>query len=447
MNIKMKWIYLMGTALFLLAALSHFRLWFIGTPNLDGLPMIIPWEIVRRTIIFSLISCLGIGFLKLLSLKLEVNNLKKLLICSIILQFIAVFTLPLTSNDIFSNLAYGKMSFLGLDVNHLGASALPLSDPFRQMVTSRWMEMPIVYGPVIGWLNRLIVMPNNLWGSIIVYKLFALILSIGITVIVYLFCKNILKGQTQCNSFILFALNPAFLWEFSSQAHNDAIMIMGTVGFVYFLSQDKDWQSLLSIIFAFITKLAVLPVLGLYFCWTFFNSKKRFLLYFLIIVLCGIFSAYYFSEKFWMILVPPSSSHGIDVTRLTSTPLFLIHKFFGPIGYKIYWLIAMAFMGILGIIYAWHSRTKEQLFLYSFLFILLFNLIATPTYQPWYITWLLPFIIVINDIRLRKFFAIYSVISMAQYAILNSTTGSIINICILIMFWQLYLKKTQRKVS
>lgn len=429
-----------------LAALSWFRLWFIGTANLDGLPMYLPWEVVRRTIIFALMSGIGISFIKLLNIKMDESRLDHLLFGSLILLCIAAIALPLTSNDIFSNLAYGKMELLGLNASSAGASLLPPGDPFREMVSARWMNMPMVYGPVIGWMNRMIVQSENLWLSMIIYKVVALALSSAAVYIIYSFCRRHLNGEMRCNSFILVALNPVFIWELAAQAHNDVVMVIGILGFVYFMTGDHPWAALTSILFAFVAKLAVLPVIGLYFCYAFFVSKRRFIWLCVVLVAAAAYAAHVFADKIDLILVIPSAG-GIDTSRLTGTPLFLAYKIlksFGPdiqaYGYKIFWAGTMTLMAVLGICFAWRTRGREQLFLQSLLFILLFNLIASPTYQPWYILWALPFALAIDDSRLRSFLAFYSVISVAQYAILNSISGAIINLLVIVVFWFWYLK-------
>lgn len=428
----------MGVCFFLLAALSFFRLWYIGTPNLDGLPINMAWEIVRRTLIFLLMSTIGISFLRLLKLDIDGSELTKLFLASIIIQIVAGLSLPLTTNDIFSNLAYGEMSQLGLDADNLGASALPATDPFRQLVTARWMNMPMVYGPIIGWFNYLATRPGDLWTSIIIYKLGSLFLSFLVTYLAMIFCRKNLNGSSACNSFILFGLNPVFIWEIASQAHNDVIMLVGVLGFLVLLTQNRPWAALIGLVFAAITKFAILPALAFYFCYTFFDSKKRFAYFLAFFIIGSLAFAYFFSEKLMMVLVAPSSSHGIDAVRITGTPLYLVYTILKSagesvqtLGYKIYWMIAMIFMTIVGLRFAWRTRSREELFLHTILFILLFNLIASPMYQPWYALWILPFAMATTNTTLRNFIAIYSVISVTQYAILNSLSGAIINLGVL----------------
>ncbi len=441
----------MGACLLGLALFSFFRLWYMGTPNLDGLPLDMRWEILKRAVFFPLMGGLGYSYWKLLEADVGEGELNRLFIYSLILQVIAAFTLPLTSNDIFSNLAYGEMSHLGLNSHVLGVAALPPDSPFRQMVTARWMDMPMVYGPVIGWLNHLVVRPDSFWQSIILYKFHALILSAAITALFYFYCRTSLSGGERCNTFILTALNPVFIWELASQAHNDSVMIIGLAAFVIFIAKGMNWAALVCLLFAFVAKLAVLPVLGLFLCYTFFNSKRRFVFFCLVLGAGIVLSAHLFSDKLSMILVAPSS-RGIDAARLTNSPLFLIYKYLAPYGavvqtaaYKIYWISSMLLMAFLGLRFAWRSRTIEDLFLHSFLFILLFNFIVTPSYQPWYLTWLIPFIMVLKDPRLRSFFVIYSFVSLLIGIISNSTIDSVVNICTLGVFWQMYLRKRARE--
>lgn len=430
----------MGLCFFGLVSLSFFRLWYIGTVNLDGLPMYLPWEIVRRTIFFILMSGAGISFLKIFGQEIDEKHLNRLFFSSLLIQLAALFTLPLTSNDIVSNLAFGKMSHLGLDPGLAGASVLPLDDPFRQFVSARWMNMPMVYGPIIGWFNYLATRPESLWESIVLYKLISFFFAAIITIMALVYCRRNFEGREKCRSFAFFALNPLFIWEISSQAHNDAIMVMGIMAFLIFAAKDRPWEALGFLAFAATAKFAMLPALAFYFFYLFFKSKKHFAWFSILFVGGGLIFAYQFSDKLGTVLAIPSS-RGILASRLTGTPLFLIFKLLEPAGeyiqmlcYNIYWSCAMIFMSALGIYLAWNTRSREKLFLNIFLFIFLFNLIASPTYQPWYLIWTLPFVMALENNRLKNFIAILSVVSMAQYAILNSYTGAIINIIVLAVF-------------
>ena len=423
-----------------LVALSWFRLWYVGTANLDGLPVDMPWEIGRRTAMFFLFCGAGLSFLRLLSAESGEGDVKGLLISSVLIQAVLLFSLPLTSNDIFSNLAYGKMSILGIDADALGAAALSPDDPFRQMVTARWMTTPIVYGPVIAFMNRLVTAPESLWLSMAFFKAVSFALSLAVTALSYLYCARFKGGAPRARSFAMVALNPVFLWEISAQAHNDSVMLLGIVAFVYFVSARMEWRALLSILFAFVAKIAVLPVIGLYLAYTFFASRKRFALYLAFLASLSAVAAFYFSGKLGIILVPPDSG-GVDMTRLTNTPLYLVARLLSPAGaaiqaagYKAYWTAAMAAMGLLGLRMAWRSRSAEKLFLFGLTFTVFFNLVASPTYQPWYCLWALPFAMALGERPIVRFVELYSVVTVTQYAILNSLSGSIISLGVLALF-------------
>lgn len=423
-----------------LVVLSWFRLWYVGTANLDGLPVDMPWEIGRRTAMFFLFCGAGFSFLRLLSAESGEGDVKGLLISSVLIQAVLLFSLPLTSNDIFSNLAYGKMSILGIDADALGAAALSPDDPFRQMVTARWMTTPIVYGPVIAFMNRLVTAPESLWLSMAFFKAVSFALSLAVTALSYLYCARFKGGAPRARSFAMVALNPVFLWEISAQAHNDSVMLLGIVAFVYFVSARMEWRALLSILFAFVAKIAVLPVIGLYLAYTFFASRKRFALYLAFLASLSAVAAFYFSGKLGIILVPPDSG-GVDMTRLTNTPLYLVARLLSPAGaaiqaagYKAYWTAAMAAMGLLGLRMAWRSRSAEKLFLFGLTFTVFFNLVASPTYQPWYCLWALPFAMALGERPIVRFVELYSVVTVTQYAILNSLSGSIINLGVLALF-------------
>ncbi len=445
-------IFVMGLSILALVALSYFRFAITGSPSVDEIRLELKWDLFRRVVTFLSFFAMGVSFLKLVSAKQSPSELTSLFIFSVLLQLVAAVALPLTSNDIFSNLAYGKMAALQIDADLYGVTSLSADDVFRKMVTARWLETPMVYGPVAGWLNRLLTWPESLWTSVVSYKIFILLVSLVITAVAYAFCKVGVKEEDRSLCFVLFALNPVFIWEFASQAHNDAVMVLGIACFVLFASMKKYWAALACLLFAFVTKLAVLPVLALYLFFTFFDSKRRFAFFCIALAAFGLISAVYFYDKIAYVLVVPSSDE-VDWSRLTNTPLYLLYRILKPagthvqlLGYKVYWIAAMIFMAGLGLRFALNCKTKDDLFRYSFLFLFLFNLIASPSYQTWYVTWLIPFACAVSDAPLRRFFAAYSVVAILQYFAENSLFGSILNLGVLGAFWLYYLRKNRGRL-
>src|SRR6185436_15381086 len=83
----------------------------------------------------------------------------------------AALALPLTSNDLFSNLAYGRLSHLGWNPYLHAPRALPPDDPFLALVGRRWLDTPIVYGPILTALDAAVGYFTNVFHALAAFKL------------------------------------------------------------------------------------------------------------------------------------------------------------------------------------------------------------------------------------------------------------------------------------
>ncbi|MGL1475121.1 hypothetical protein ACSTJF_00480, partial [Vibrio parahaemolyticus] len=91
--------------------------------------------------------------------------------------FLFSLMLPMLSNDLYSLLAYGDASNRGADVYTM-TDMLHIS-PYYDYVSELWKTAPCVYGPVVLLQVKLATwIGGNLYGTIIIYKLIALIWAI-----------------------------------------------------------------------------------------------------------------------------------------------------------------------------------------------------------------------------------------------------------------------------
>src|SRR5262249_4393167 len=126
----------------------------------------------------------------------------------------------LTSNDVFSNLAYGRLAHEGLNPYVNGPAALPAGDPFGALVGDRWTMQSIVYGPIATMLNVIVVGGRSVWAALVAFKLAMLATSLGTVAIAWRVCRD------RPMVFVAVAWNPLLAWEVSAQAHNDGLIVV-----------------------------------------------------------------------------------------------------------------------------------------------------------------------------------------------------------------------------
>ena len=81
---------------------------------------------------------------------------------AVVIQLAAALALPLTSNDIFSNLANGRLVLAGLNPLHRTAAALGPNHPTASLVGKDWSTVPTPYGPVITGLATVAAWPRRI---------------------------------------------------------------------------------------------------------------------------------------------------------------------------------------------------------------------------------------------------------------------------------------------
>ncbi len=290
--------------------------------------------------------------------------------------------------------------------------------------------------------NKWATFTGGLGVSILLFKGIALVLSLAILFFAYRYCSSKGDGLEGTRAFTFLALNPVLLWEISSQAHNDAVIVLSIVCFVYFSSLHRKSAALISLIAGFIAKLSTLPILGFYLVYLFIRSRIRVIWPALgLCVIVGIF-AFFFPQKITSALVFPMAE-SFDPLRVTNSLVYLLYMALKPLGAKVqlggfqfYWTTALALLGFLAIYWARNTRKLEDVYLFSFLFLLASMLIFAPNYQPWYIAWLLPLGMALKEFQLQKFLGLFSVLSMALYPIYCGPTVALLNLIILILFFR-----------
>jgi Glycosyltransferase family 87 len=350
--------------------------------------------------------------------------LGRLLAGAVLIHLLAAPALPYSSNDAFSNLAYGHMARLGVSPYLFGPSALPDGDVFKGMVGLRCIDMPSVYGPILGAANDLAGRAATVAGALAIFKLELLAASLGIALLAFGFCRAHRTGGEAAASFVLIAWNPLLAWEVAAQAHNDGVMVLAMVGFVWAATARREWLALGCLTAALYAKFAVLPVLGLYLAHVWHRDRLRAVAMAAAVAAAGValFAPHWHGLD--TLRGPLAAAGGGDPTRVTRSlagalknSVFYYLPGVWPMVYRIWWAIGTALLAWTGLRGLARARTLDHVFEDSLLILLYYDLLATPWFLPWYITWTLPLAMAVRDPRLRRLVAIFSSVSLLQYAL------------------------------
>ncbi len=433
-----------------LVILSYLRFFIYQDISLDQKPLQWGHEVWIHIAYLSFAWFIAYHFIALLfHSNLEQLSPKNFLVATFFIHMLAALTLPLTSNDIFSNLAYGEMSHLHMDIYTQGAGSLPISDPFRSLVTPKWFSTPMVYGPIIEYLNRWIVVAGHPIPSMILFKTFSLITAFATILILYRYCVEFIPPSHQTKSFLFFAMNPLFIWEISSQAHNDGLMILGLVLFVFLLKKNFHWLAFLALLFSILTKYIALPLLFFHLCYLFRNFKNHFLGILLISLAAGLiyFPSLYARVSLFLIF---SNVHVNPLILLNSISQLLFHALaitgsaVQSQACRLYNLGTMTLLSFLGLYLGYRTKTVEEVFRSTFICMALLILFVSPNYEPWHYLWLLPFSFQQENPKIHRFMAYFAMTSVAYYTVPVSIVGAGITTFIFWMFLKMILQKTKK---
>lgn len=344
-----------------------------------------------------------------------------LLFGSVAIHLAAAGALPFTSNDLYSNLANGRLVDQGLNPYVNAPQDLPADDRLRQLVGARWQSVPTPYGPPLTAISALAATAGSAWAAIAVYKAIMLACVLGSVVIAYDFCQRYLLPQHGPAAFVLLAWNPLLAWEISGQAHNDGLMLLATCAFVWAAAAQAHVRACLALGLAFFSKFAMAPVLGLYLLWQARESLARAAWMAALVMVLGLVLA----APFWQgpqTLVAPLSAAGASPDRLANSFLLLIcggialvAPALKPIVFKVWMFAARLGCGLLGVRFALRAQSLERVLADSTVFILVYECVAMGWYLPWYATWLLPLAMGSNSVRLGRIVAIFTSIVPALY--------------------------------
>ena len=338
----------------------------------------------------------------------------------LLVHLAAAAALPLTSNDLFSNLAYGRITLLGGNPYLLGPAALPTEDPFAHLVGQRWRDTPIVYGPIAATLAALPARLGHVGRSLLAFKAMLLALSLTSVLIAYRFSRR-LPPERATYAFLLFGLSPLLIWEVSAQAHNDGLMVLALCGFVGAALAGEEWAALVCLAAALYSKFAVAPLLLLYVWVVARRSPVRAVLMLIAVAAIGalLFAPYW---QGFATLRGPGAALGADAIRTNRSFADLFYWCAKPLGasaqlwsYRLAYGAGIVLLIGLGIRALRQTRTATDVIHHGLLIFLVYDLVAAPYFQPWYLTWLLPLALAHPDHRWQQLVARYTALSTVQY--------------------------------
>lgn len=376
-------------------------------------------------------AMLGAGLVYLRALRLSPGwNLRRVLAGAIALHAVAALALPLTSRDVYSNLAYARLFATGHNPYTSGPALLAPDEPVLPLTAPMWRNTPIVYGPVATMLTVLPGALRSLPLMLAAFKLEMLAIALLGIAGAFFVCRS-LPPERGREAFVLFAWNPLFAWEVSGQAHNDGILVLALIAFAWAASRSATeipsvrrlWLGALSLAAGIFAKFAAAPAFAAYMVMIARRSHRRALAMMGAVAGLGSLLFLPFWQGIGTIGAPLGTmpNHATRTTRSIADLARVIVRPSGPAAERwAYWIVAgsgIAVCAWFGIRSVLRARSIRDVAHDGLLFLILYDLIGAPWFQSWYGTWLLPFALVEEDPRLRRLVAVYCVLLVVQYAI------------------------------
>ena len=348
---------------------------------------------------------------------------RKLLGPAALVHLCAAPALALTSRDLFSNLAYGELQLLGKSP-YLSVPRALGAGPLVDLVAPRWLDTPSVYGPVLAILNRAAAaagaaLGSPVWGAGTALKAMLLLCSLGTLWFAYR-CAQTDGGRDAREGFALLAFSPVLAWEVSAQAHNDGVLALALMCFVWAAKRDDAFLAVLALTAGTLAKGAAAPILVLYLALQFRRSPRNAVA--LLLVAAAV--AALLVLPFWGgsgTLRAPLETLGGDVMRHAHSLADLLWLTLAPVSprsagraYFLCWAASGALCVVLFLRGIRRATTVDAVLHDGLVLFLAYDLTA-PWFQPWYATWLLPLAAFERDAGLRRLAGVYAALTVALW--------------------------------
>jgi Gpi18-like mannosyltransferase len=414
------------TMLFLFSGIFFVEFYLRKIFNDNGIPPLNIKIVSFLTIVFS-----GLLFLYLkLKKYLKTNDISKKVFTSAIYLFIAfqvflVLIPPTGSADVYNYIFTTKVLTHYQANPYLVPEGFFNNDPLINLTFTRAHNVGLIYGPL--WLliyitpSLLSSLVNNIWLSVVFFKLVAIIFNIGSAYLIYKILEIIQKKYKYIGT-ILYMFNPFLLYEIANNGHNDILMVFFILLSFFFWLKNKYYLGLIFLILSSLIKIVAIILLPI-FVLIAINKKKllknkaTFIINSVLIFLLIYYLAFLFSGGNPTIIAG-ILDQGKVFNFLSLSPLPLVLKLLKMNPGTIKLISSLVFFILYFIILLKIILGKEKNKIienYLNVFIIYF-LTGSTMFMPWYFIWAIPLSILINQ---QKINIALTTLGFASYTILT----------------------------
>ncbi len=372
---------------------------FIATYSIFLLLFFLYFFVVQTTTVFSFSFCIGLA---------------------VILRLIALFNLPVLSDDYFRFIWDGRMNLAGVNTfQYTPQEYLQLNGttPYLQHLYDNMnsQEFRTVYPPVMQFVFTLaaFIGKNNDWVAVLVMKVLIVAAELGTIRIFLLVTKD---SNTDKRNMLWYILNPLIISELSGNVHFEGVMLFFFIGFLYFLYRKKIIFA--ALLFALAVCSKMIPFLLVPLIIRFIGVRKSLLFGIVSLAVCMLLFAPFFN---WHLVNDLGQSLGL---------FFHLYEFNASVFYFIRWigyfyvdydiieetapvLAVISFIVILAISF-WPAKkisfTEKSLWIFSVYF--LFSTMV----QPWYAA-ILILLAALSRFRFPLVFSLLVLLSYYPYSL------------------------------
>ncbi len=363
-----------------------------------------------NTIISGYVLMFGVYFYLVFYKKNINNNIKTLLIFSILLRCLLIFMLPPHSDDYFRFIWDGLQSLDGVHpYQYQPQDWIKITEDNHYQLLYEQLNSKVYFSVYPPILQSIFIIAASLFSSsfltpTVIMKLFMVAAEIGT---LFFIIKILKKYQISTKNVFIYALNPLVLVEISGNLHFEGLMIFFLIAAIYYMDiwktpfQYNNWKMYRSpILFSMAIATKLIPLIFLPFILRYLGIIKSFF-YFLIIGIVLIFVLILpFGE--WQHFLNFKESLRLYYQHFEyNGGIYYIFRYLG-FQYRGYNEIAfigpalsiITFLSILSISFFRKYKSKEfsiEFFMSSMLMIWAIYQMMTTTLHPWYITPLILF--------------------------------------------------------
>src|SRR6185369_4268661 len=309
----------------------------------------------------------------------------------------ALAALPLTSSDVFTNLAFGAVAVRGLSPYAHAPAELGATE-LLSAVPARWANDPSPYGPLFhplvgaaAWVGERAGAP--LWGS---YSAWKALLTAALAGALAIAARHVRAHRADAahEIFTVLALAPLLTWEVTAQGHNDGLLFLALVAFVAAAASERALFAVVSLTLGVAVKYALAPLLGLYLVLLARHSLRRAAA--LALAAAAVLAAAFAPELRSVTLRAVLPMLGGEAARHAHSFTDLACMVFVGLGWPRAALVAYRALSAASALLcagllaraALLSRTFQEL-AHGYLLFLLALYLTGPWFQPWYLAWAL----------------------------------------------------------